>query len=98
MVRNGHSINYYNGKLFLYGGIHDITWELDDLHIYDIGRKEWNVLETDSARKKKSTTPVSAQRHSESPSKKEKKENEHDKNKRKSHSVISPNLLLTRKG
>lgn len=52
-------MNYYNGKLFLYGGIHDITWELDDLIIYDIARNEWNVLETDSARKKKAATPVS---------------------------------------
>lgn len=25
-VRNGHSMNYYDGKLYVFGGIHDITW------------------------------------------------------------------------
>lgn len=33
-VRNGHTMNYHEGKLYVFGGIHDITWELDDLHIY----------------------------------------------------------------
>ena len=36
MVRNGHTMNHYEGKLYVFGGIHDITWELDDLHIYDL--------------------------------------------------------------
>lgn len=35
-VRNGHSMNYHEGKLYVFGGIHDITWELDDLHIYSL--------------------------------------------------------------
>lgn len=35
-VRNGHSMNQLDGKLYVFGGIHDITWELDDLHIYDL--------------------------------------------------------------
>lgn len=35
-IRNGHSINFYEGKLYVFGGIHDVTWELDDLHIYDL--------------------------------------------------------------
>ena len=34
--RNGHTMNYFAGKLYTFGGIHDITWELDDLHIYDL--------------------------------------------------------------
>lgn len=25
-VRNGHSMNYFDGKLYVFGGIHDITW------------------------------------------------------------------------
>lgn len=29
-------MNYYEGKLYVFGGIHDVTWELDDLHIYDL--------------------------------------------------------------
>lgn len=34
--RNGHSLEHFEGKLYLFGGIHDITWELDDLHIYSL--------------------------------------------------------------
>ena len=29
-------MNYFDGRLYLFGGIHDITWELDDLHIYTL--------------------------------------------------------------
>ena len=35
-IRNGHTLNYFQGRLYVFGGIHDITWELDDLHIYDL--------------------------------------------------------------
>ena len=34
--RNGHTMDYYEGKLYVFGGIHDITWELDDLMIYKL--------------------------------------------------------------
>jgi hypothetical protein len=29
-------MQYFEGKLYVFGGIHDITWELDDLHIYNL--------------------------------------------------------------
>jgi len=29
-------MSYHDGRLFVFGGIHDITWELDDLHIYNL--------------------------------------------------------------
>lgn len=38
-VRNGHSMNFFDGKLYVFGGIHEVTWELDDLHIFDV--KVW---------------------------------------------------------
>lgn len=34
--RNGHTMQFFEGKLYVFGGIHDITWELDDLHIYSL--------------------------------------------------------------
>lgn len=49
--RNGHTMEYYEGKLYVFGGIHDITWELDDLHIYNLEKKKWTTLEQDSPRK-----------------------------------------------
>lgn len=50
-VRNGHTMNYFDGKLYVFGGIHDITWELDDLHIYTLSKGKWTTLEHDSPRK-----------------------------------------------
>ncbi len=44
-IRNGHTINFYEGKLYVFGGIHDITWELDDLHIYDLKVKLFEFRE-----------------------------------------------------
>lgn len=35
-VRNGHTITFHDGQLYVFGGIHDITWELDDLHIFSL--------------------------------------------------------------
>ena len=49
--RNGHTMQFYEGKLYVFGGIHDITWELDDLHIYHLEKKKWTTLEQDSPRK-----------------------------------------------
>ena len=25
-VRNGHTMSFYNERLYVFGGIHDITW------------------------------------------------------------------------
>ena len=35
-VRSGASFNSYKETIILFGGIHDITWELDDLYCFDI--------------------------------------------------------------
>ena len=35
-VRNGHTMDFFQNRLYVFGGIHDITWELDDLHIYNL--------------------------------------------------------------
>ena len=43
-VRNGHTMSFYNNRLYVFGGIHDITWELDDLHIYNLIKKSWTTL------------------------------------------------------
>lgn len=43
--RSGHTMEHFEGKLYVFGGIHDITWELDDLHIYSIAVHHKNYLE-----------------------------------------------------
>ena len=44
-------MNFFQGRIYVFGGIHDITWELDDLHIYDLKTNRWTTLEQDSPRK-----------------------------------------------
>lgn len=44
-VRNGFVFDFWNDKLVLFGGIHDITWELDDLWIFDLAIGSWRQSE-----------------------------------------------------
>ena len=48
--RSGHSLNVYKDNyLVLFGGIHEITKELNDLYFYDLRKKEWvQFMESDS--------------------------------------------------
>jgi len=50
--RKGHSLSLFQGSIFLFGGIHDVTWELDDLFAYDVAENQWRLIEDDSARRK----------------------------------------------
>jgi hypothetical protein len=38
--------------LILFGGIHDITWELNDMYLFDLTEKTWIEVDSDSARNK----------------------------------------------
>ena len=62
VVRNGHTLDYYQGKLYVFGGIHDITWELDDLHIYEIKVKYTLFSETNGPLSNK-TLPAKSKRN-----------------------------------
>ena len=37
----------------MFGGIHDITWELDDIYTFDIVNKTWTLISADSINDKK---------------------------------------------
>jgi hypothetical protein len=39
-------------NLLIFGGIHDITWELDDLFAFNLNKMEWRAVDEDSARRK----------------------------------------------
>lgn len=41
MARAGHTANVYEGKMFIFGGIFEVTKELNDCHIYDIAKDRW---------------------------------------------------------
>jgi hypothetical protein len=42
--RSGASLCYSERGLLLFGGIHDITSELDDLHLYSLAEGQWDML------------------------------------------------------
>ena len=49
--RSGHSLINFENKLVLFGGIHDVTWELDDLYVFNLHTSEWEVINSDSSRR-----------------------------------------------
>ncbi|CAD8046545.1 unnamed protein product [Paramecium primaurelia] len=57
MCRSGHSLIVHENQLILFGGIHDITWELDDLLTYQINNKEWKTINQDTSRRKEFELP-----------------------------------------
>ncbi|CAD8212285.1 unnamed protein product [Paramecium octaurelia] len=57
MNRSGHSLVAYEGQLVLFGGIHDITWELDDLLTFNISKQEWKTINQDTSRRKDMEVP-----------------------------------------
>lgn len=42
--RSGHSSDVYKDYIVVYGGIFDITRELNDLHIFDLKKEQWICL------------------------------------------------------
>lgn len=45
MPRSGHSCDVFEGQyLILFGGIYEITRELNDLQMFDLTKKKWVSL------------------------------------------------------
>ena len=47
-------MGHFQGRLFLFGGIHEVTHELDDLYGIDLTKLKWVELDKDSLNKGKS--------------------------------------------
>jgi hypothetical protein len=43
--RSGHSIIHFKGHIVLFGGIFEITNELNDIFIFNLATKVWKVVE-----------------------------------------------------
>ncbi|CAK56009.1 unnamed protein product (macronuclear) [Paramecium tetraurelia] len=56
-TRSGHSLISYQNKLILFGGIHDVTWELDDLHSFNVDIQKWKTINADTSRRKEAEVP-----------------------------------------
>ena len=42
--RSGHSSTLYQGYICVFGGIFEVTKELNDLHLFDIENNRWICL------------------------------------------------------
>ena len=42
--RSGHSMVVYEDYIMVFGGIWDVTKELNDLHLYSLTKNEWIVV------------------------------------------------------
>ena len=48
LPRSGHSACIFNSLMLVFGGIHDITLELNDMHIFDFFSRRWIPLFEDN--------------------------------------------------
>ena len=44
--RSGHSSDIYGEYLVIFGGIWDVTKELNDLHLYSFGQNRWITIQS----------------------------------------------------
>jgi hypothetical protein len=44
IARSGHTSDVYNGHLVLFGGIKEVTKELNDLSVFSFDKKAWTNL------------------------------------------------------
>lgn len=39
--RSGHSASIVGNKMVIFGGLFEITKELNDMHVFDLGKERW---------------------------------------------------------
>jgi hypothetical protein len=44
LPRSGHSAIIYKEMMVIFGGIHEVTKELDDMIVFDIKNKRWVIF------------------------------------------------------
>ncbi|EGR28436.1 kelch motif family protein, putative [Ichthyophthirius multifiliis] len=52
-TRNGHSLINYKDNLIVFGGIHDITHEKNDMYVFSPNDKQWHIIDDDTSHQQK---------------------------------------------
>ena len=60
MPRSGHSAVLYDGYICIFGGIFEVTKELNDLQLYDIANNRWICLFSETNEPVSSSSPTKA--------------------------------------
>ena len=58
--RSGHSSDVYKDYLVIFGGIWDVTKELNDLHLYSFNRNQWMTVQVSANSPTIGRSPVRA--------------------------------------
>jgi N-acetylneuraminic acid mutarotase len=56
--RSGHSSDVYEDYLVIFGGIWDVTKELNDLHLYSFKENQWITVQTSANSPQIEKSPV----------------------------------------
>ena len=56
--RSGHSADIFEDYLVIFGGIWDVTKELNDLHLYSFSRNEWITIQASANSPQIGRSPV----------------------------------------
>ena len=45
MARSGHSTTIYGDRMVVFGGIYEVTRELNDTYVFDFGTMKWQLIQ-----------------------------------------------------
>lgn len=58
LQKSGHQIQIYkNRHLLLFGGIHEVTYEMNDFKVYDLVKQCWNTIDEENKNASESGSP-----------------------------------------
>lgn len=57
MERSGHSCDIYDNFMVIFGGIYEITKELNDFHLFDFRKNRWITMFEESYSPKRDNSP-----------------------------------------
>jgi hypothetical protein len=57
LERSGHSCDIYENYMIIFGGIYEITKELNDLHLFDFRKSKWVTIFEEAHSPKRDASP-----------------------------------------
>lgn len=58
LQKSGHQITIYKNRYILvFGGIHEVTYEMNDFKLFDIEKKQWRTIDEENKNASESGSP-----------------------------------------
>jgi Galactose oxidase, central domain len=62
LQKSGHQVAMYGGRhILVFGGIHEVTYEMNDLKIFDVVTKTWKTIDEENKNASESGSPKNKQ-------------------------------------